>query len=392
MIELKINQIEFLERGYRVHWSVDDKKGLFNTLPLEISYEFNCVKDPFYPLNNFLAFTLPILVKEYGDVRIISDFDLGQRIKEYWDHIIREFQIVDFHLDWEAKCSAKARSLHSERTCPVQGRIALLFGGGVESTFALSVIYPYKPILISIVGKRWMNNDLRRYSIKQKLEDDLIAEFDLDLQRVTSNALSLINKPDLYKNYYVTGLLFYWHSLPVCREFGVHTIHESMELEYSLNFGVQDLSLTPTFLRNIIFENEPLFLPLFNCYPKIQMLAGLAKTPFIKYIYSCFHNTNKRWCGECSKCYRISEYCERLGIDKKIIGMQKGIVGLRETSPLARLYWELPDQLYGKRRAREFSQAIKYYRKRGKRTILRAVVRRILGKRADRLIGLFRHS
>ena len=237
-----------------------------------------------------------------------------------------------------------------------------------------------------------MNNDIRRYSIKRQLEDDLISEFDVEFQRVTSNAFSLINKPDIYKNYYVSGLLFYWHSLPVCKEFGVHTIYKSSEMEEALNFEGQDLSLHPTFLKNIIFKNEPLFLPLFNCYPKIQMLDELEKTPFIRHIYSCYHNTDKRWCGECSKCYRISEFCERLGIEKGIIGMQEGIVGIRETGSISRNYWQIADQLYGKRRAKEFFKAIKYYWKQRKRPILRAVVHRILGGRADRLIGLFRRS
>jgi len=390
MIELVIEQVEFLERGYKIRWNTNEPKNIFRMLPLDVSFEFKTPKGLFYPVNNLLAFTLPILAKEYGRVRIISDFDFSELIKRYWENVLKRLNIEDFHLDWKVKDRAKAISLRSKKESIVRGRTALLFGGGIESTFALSVLHPYKPLLIAILGESWMNNDLHKRSIKQRLEDELISDFDIDFQRVTSNAWSLINKNDLYKNYYVTGLMFYWHSLPVCRQFGVYTVYESMELEYALSFESHDLSLTPSFLRNIIFENEPLFLPLFTCYPKIQMLAGLAETPFIKYIYSCFHNTDKRWCGECSKCYRISEYCERLDIDKRLIGMQEGIVGLRENSPLARFYWELPDQLYGKRKAKEFSQAIKYYRQQGKHAFLRAVAHCVLGKRADRLIRRFK--
>lgn len=400
MIELVIEQIESLERGYRLHWSVDDKKNLFRVSPLEISYEFTPSPVSIYPVNNLLAFALPILAKEYGDVKIVSDFDLDERIKDYWNRLLQALNIENFHLDWKSNGRAESLNVPPEKGRLMQGRTALLFGGGVESTFALSVLYPYKPVLISIVGERWMNNDIQNYSIKQQLEDDLISEFDLEFQRVTSNAFSLINKPDLYKNYYVTGLLFYWHSVPVCREFGIQNLYKSSEMEEALNFDYQDLSLHPSFLKYVIMDDEPLFLPLFNCYPKIRMLEELAKTPFLRYIYSCYHNTNRRWCGKCTKCYRISEFCDRLGIDRNLIGMQEGIVGLRETGSISQHYWRYMDILYGRRRAREISHAFKYHRKKAKdiiryyrkrvRGAVAKCIRRLLPQRGDSLITILK--
>jgi len=241
------------------------------------------------------------------------------------------------------------------------GRCALLFGGGVESMFALSVLRSQNPVLISIHGERWMNNDYQKNTIKRELEDELVQNLNLDLIRISSNALSLIKKSDLYKNHYVSGILFYWHSLPICISKGVNTIYKSSEMEEALNFDYQDLSLHPTFLKEIAIQRGPLYLPLFNCYPKIQMLAELAKTPLLEYIYSCYHNTAKSWCGKCSKCFRISEFCERLGINKTRIGMQEGITGLKETGSISRHYWELADRLYGKRRLHDLKMTAKYY-------------------------------
>jgi hypothetical protein len=361
MIEVRIEQIELLDTGYRIHWSIEEPKKLFRLFPLEISYQFAPNSALFYPLNNFFAFALPILAKEYGDVKIFSDFDIDQTIRDYWDNILYALNIRNFRLEWKAKSRSKILIPSPGKNRIIGGRIGLLFGGGVESTFALSVLYPYKPVLISIVGESWMNNDIRNYAIKQRLENSLISEFSLEFMRVTSNAFSLINKPDLYKNYYVSGLLFYWHSLPVCRHFDIQTIYKSSELEEALNWVGHDLSLSPAFLKEIIFKNEALLLPLYNCYPKIKMLSELARTPFIKYIYSCFHNSDKRWCGECTKCYRISEFCERLGINRTLIGMQEGIVGLREKGPLTKHFWRHMDIFYGRRRGREISHSIKYY-------------------------------
>lgn len=78
------------------------------------------------------------------------------------------------------------------------------------------------------------------------------------------------------------------------------------------------------------------------------MFEELSKTKYIKYLNSCFIGGSKRWCGNCSKCFRISEYCEAVGLDKSVIGMQEGIVGVRERSPITKHYWDILEKLYGK--------------------------------------------
>jgi hypothetical protein len=375
MVTIKIERIETLGNGYRVDWSVDNEKKLFDVKPLEISYDCRISPDRFYPTDNLLALTLPILAKECGAVRIVSPVDLGESTRSYWDRVIRALNVDSFHLKWETTGSSSAQAFGARPACSQSGRIALLFGGGIESVFALSVLYPLKPVLISIFGEQWMNNDFGRSPIKRLLENRLASEFNLELQRISSNALSLIQKDEVYKNYYVSGLLFYWHSLPLCKQFGVHTLYKASEMEEALNFDYQDLSLHPSFLRNTTMDGEPLYLPLFNCYPKIQMMGELAKTPFLRFIYSCYHNSDKRWCGECTKCYRISEFCERLGIDRNVIGMQAGIIGHRETGSISRHYWDLADQLYGKRRIRELSQSISFNGRRWKQRAANALRR-----------------
>ena len=366
MIELIIKQIEFTENGYRIHWYADDKKDLFSISPLEISFDFQPSQNLIYPVNNFLAFTLPVLANEYKKVKVVTDYSLADRVQDYWQQALHALNIENFDILWQDRNTSRNYDAKSTETTATQQHIGLLFGGGVESTFALSKLYSRKPILISVISQGWMNNNLPVYTVKRNLEDELVSAFGLQLQRVTSNAFSLLKKPDLYKNYYTTGFLFYWHSLPICRQFSVHTVYKASELEEALNFEGQDLSLHPRFLKNIEFGNEPLFLPLYNCYSKIQMLAELAKTPFIKYIYSCLNNTDRKWCGQCSKCYRISEFCHRLGIEKALIGMPEGFIGLRETGPISRNYWQIMDRLYGRRYFRELLHYLKYHSKKNR--------------------------
>jgi len=370
-IHLEISGIEHLEQGYRIHWQLSRDSRILSVQPLEITYDFAPPRSPFYPTHNLLALVLPVLANEFPILEISVRWPIDLRLSSYWAGVLRALRIPERDVRWDIPTLGTS---FQDQPGPAEPgtRSGLLFGGGIESMFALSVLYADRPVLISVLGEAWMNNDPRTYRIKRALEDDLVASHGVHLERVTSNALSLIRKEDLYKNYFVTGLLFYWHSLPVCRQFQVHTLYKSSEMEEALNFRYQDLSLHPTFLKHIRYEGEPLFLPLHNCYPKIQMFAELSRTPFLRFIYSCYHNTDRRWCGECSKCFRISEFCDRVGIDRALIGMQGGIVGRRERGPISRHYWDLADLLYGKRRLHESRLAFEYHKQRALRRLGRA--------------------
>ena len=215
-----------------------------------------------------------------------------------------------------------------------------------------------------------MNNDINNAKIKFQLEEELIKNYKLNMQRIKTNARSIINRNDEYVNKYVSGSLFYFLALPVADKYKISILFQTHELEEALNFSSYDYSLNPRMMPKIQLKGKyPLFLPLYTSHSKIQMFKELSKTPFIKYLYSCFRNTDKRWCGECSKCFRISEYCERIGLDRKVIGMQEGIVGVRETSPVTKNYWIIMDKIYGRKYMREFKLATLYYIRKIKRKL-----------------------
>ena len=193
------------------------------------------------------------------------------------------------------------------------------------------------------------NNDLNKYSIKQKLENKLIDAYDLNIQRIITNIRTTINQNDPFMNKWSSGFIFYFLTLPVAKKFNIDIMFKSSEMEAAINFTDYDLSLNPRLTPQISFplEKYPLILPIFNGHSKIQMFEELSKTKFFKYIYSCFKNTEKRWCGKCPKCFRISKYCEILNIDKSKIGMQEGINGKIEySSPQSINYQILMSLLY----------------------------------------------
>lgn len=207
-----------------------------------------------------------------------------------------------------------------------------------------------------------MNNDTENM-VKRKLEDELCEKYGLEIKRVEINLRPIWKFGDEYMNHYITGGLFYFLALPIVEHLRIGTIYRSMEYEYAMTFNDWDLSINPRFSKNLYIKEDrfPLLFSVYNAFPKVMMLHELAKTDFVKYIYSCFNNTGKRWCGKCSKCFRISEYCDRIGLNRQTIGMKEDIVGLREKSSLAKNYWLMMDMLYKRRYMRELKLAINYY-------------------------------
>lgn len=364
MIEFVIKKISIEGNLYRIQWDVSTEVDFLLRHDIVIKYSFELKKNYFLPLNIVLSGFLPVLVRRYKRVKVISDYPIDDITKTYWSNYIKEIiHSEDFELIFEG---SSLISSQDDIFISDLSNIGLFFGGGVESMFALSTMYHKKPILISVTGKRWMNNDTESGNLKFAIERGLCESYNLQIQRVEMNLRPLMLFGDEEMNQFITGGLFYFLSLPIADMSNIGTIYHSMEYEYASTFCDWDLSLSPYFAKNLYIRDKrfPIIFSIYNAFPKIKMLEELSKTKFVGYIYSCFGNTDKRWCGNCSKCFRISEFCERIGLDRKIIGMQEGIIGLREKSPLARLYWHMMDKLYGRRWKREIKLMWEYYKKR----------------------------
>ena len=231
------------------------------------------------------------------------------------------------------------------------GRLGLLFGGGVESLTALSLTLHLKPVLLSLHGPMWMNNDYSVYPLKRKLEDQLAQSYNLQIVRVWHDLRPLVDESDQYVNRWITGAFMYYCFVPQMRELNIHLVLQAMELEYSLVSDQYDRSIHPRFIVNVARTPLPPVLSVLNAVPKVELLDMLysSNTKLCSYIYSCFRNSERRWCGECGKCRRISAFCNAVGVPPSRIGMREGIPHIPETGELTSLYWRSLDSYLARR-------------------------------------------
>ena len=358
MAFIKINNININKNKYLITWESSPSKYL-TTKDIQIAYDFDLPDNYDIPVNIVISATLPIMAIDHDDIEIQSPFDISEATLNYWQDYLKlifPLRTINIHVNNIAPNIISKDDIFTSENNTGTG---LLFGGGVESTFALSKFYYRNPVLISIIGEKWMNNDTKSAQIKFDLEKQLCSDFNLNMQRVNTNLRTIFPGKDSFVNKYSSGPQFYFLSLPIANQFSLHTIYRAGEIEVALNFTDYDKSINLRTTIDISFKKHqyPLLLPVFTAFSKIQMLDELNKSDFLKYIYSCSNNTGNRWCGTCGKCYRISRFMETLNIDKSIIDMPEGIVGRRSKTSICKHYWANMDILYGRNRSKD----IKYH-------------------------------
>jgi hypothetical protein len=347
MNTIQIHGVQLLPREYIVEWSATPLGDCFRHAPFRTRYESNVPPNALYPTQQFLSVILPIYSAIHKQVVIVSPFTIHADIQNYWERIFKVIKMPKSQTHWFS--TAPDKQIGFKTTEVACGRPGILFGGGVESSFAVYSLERMKPVLLSLTGENMMNNR-PNYQVKKELENELIRIRGLNLQRVTTNAYSLLRRGDCTQHRFTTGLLMYWSFVPLSEVFRLNVIYKGSELEEALDYGnKQNIALHPTSIKHFSAPGEAMFLPLFNCYPKIEMMAELSKTDFIKYVYSCLNNTKERWCGKCFKCARMSAYCHYLNIDPAIIGMRKDIPWKPETGEVTKYFWSIAERLYGKR-------------------------------------------
>jgi len=233
------------------------------------------------------------------------------------------------------------------------GRLGLLFGGGVESLTALSFNLHLKPALLSLHEPMWMNNDYSVYPLKKKLEDQLAERYNLQIIRVWHDLRPLFNETDEYVNQWITGGFMYYSLVPQMRELNIHLLLQASELEYALVCEQYDRSIHPSFINNIARKPLPPIFSVLNAITKVELLDLLysSNSELCRYIYSCLRNSERRWCGECGKCRRISAFCKAVAVPFSLIEMQEDIPHIRETGELTNLYGRSLDNYLAKNKA-----------------------------------------
>jgi len=282
-----------------------------------------------------------------GPIVMRAPFDLVRGA--YWRAYLARFAELSQSLSFERRANNVERGEGALlETVRGTSNVGILFGGGVESLFGLFKLASLNPHLFAVVGPGFMNNDHARSSIKEEVEARLQADMGVRLHRVETNARRLwIVSDDAVPNKLCTGLLFYFYMRPMMAALGVELLLKVSEFEEAQNFSDYDQSINPRFLSHI--SDGPVFVPFLNAYSKIQMFEELSRTPYFDYVYSCLNNTDKRWCGRCSKCRRLAEYGRRLGIDTGRIGLDPSIEYVKETSPIGRNYAAAMDRVAPRR-------------------------------------------
>jgi hypothetical protein len=74
-----------------------------------------------------------------------------------------------------------------------------------------------KPVLISLHGPSWTNNDHSQFPIKKELENRLTQNYNLQLTRVWHDMRTLFKQDDLYVNKWITGGFMYYCFTPIMK-------------------------------------------------------------------------------------------------------------------------------------------------------------------------------
>ncbi len=335
-----------------VHWTLTGSSRFLNNLPFEVRYldrtlsplDMGPAPSLLRPaLFAFLSVTVPLLCLEHQTVVIDLPHSLTGYDSTYFEQLLQRLGLKS-KVIWQLGNQVLPAMQYANTE---SGRVGLLYGGGVESNSALSRLIDRNPMLLSVIGERWMNNPIAGRTVKYQLEQDLCDDFGLDIGYVAQNGREIMKTSDVLMNHFCTGAFFYWLIAPHALRASLRTCFISQELEYTLIRKSMDYSLTPMFLFEVAHQEGPMLIPIMGWYSSVELLDQLRGSPFIRYLYSCFKNTDRRWCGECTKCYRVSEFCKRLGIPLELIGMPEGIPsGSREGTRLYELHWRTADLLY----------------------------------------------
>lgn len=153
-----------------------------------------------------------------GPVTLVLPF--APTREDYWKKYISRFQSLNQSVTYY-QSGAYSAPAKPPRPVQRQSNIGMLFGGGVESLFGLSVLASLKPRLFSLVGPRFMNNDHEKSSIKNAIEDRLERERDTKIYRIHTSARSLCpTDDDSILNKFCTGRMVLFFHPPTYARYG----------------------------------------------------------------------------------------------------------------------------------------------------------------------------
>jgi hypothetical protein len=366
-VTLSIDEVQVTAEAVRIHWELDPGVPVrLRTVP----FEFRLHDGREHPVQDFvprfipakrdtsfakcaafalLSVALPLLLLDGISVVVQAPWKWTDDDLAYWDATLRRLGFDPTM----CRFAGDGAEVHFTYARPPRAPLSmgLFYGAGIESNAALSALLPYRPTLFIVDGANWMNSNTKgNVSIKRQLEFGVAKQHRLDLVYARTNIRELTPEVwDAMLNHYCTGGMFYWCAAAAGLSRGISLFLISQELEYSLIRDRFDQSLTPHQLFWNHHPEAPLLIPVNGWASSLELFDLLRDSPLVESLYSCFHNTGKRWCGKCGKCYRIWEYARRTGVDPARFGMLEPPVAITEGSQLYRLHWQAVDELFPER-------------------------------------------
>lgn len=332
----EIHLIDAQIRDREIYFKFSGLEKIFNVDELSIKYDekVDFLHDDVL-VNMFLSFTLPFLAHiENNNITLTTKLKIHNDTKIFWEKFINKVQCrrnkEEFILKLDASSIDSHEILYDEEKA---SKIAVLYGGGVESNYALASLVKLSPLLIVFEGKNFMNNRTGINHIKLNLLNQMCKENNLIYRTVYvpfQEGISLVTEVDF--NNYAMGLMFYFLSLPIAKTHNISIIFNGQEQE-DINCFHSNVTWDYSYSAHLINQVHISQGPLIKNFGGYSTKCGLIYTlyhlfpEFYKYIYSCYCCGSERWEGKCLKCNRIAYYCNKLKLDKKIIELPESITG-----------------------------------------------------------------
>ncbi len=361
---LKIKQTETTAESVRVSWAMEaDAPTRVNVVPFELRLHdgrdklLDSISRVFARHQSdstlekcavfaLLSVVLPLLLLDDASVSVEAPWKWTEADNAYWKGVLGRLGFDPGRCEFHG--TGPEVHLQYAQPCRAPLSMALFYGGGIESNAALSALLPYKPALFIVDGPAWMNNNTSGdVSLKRKLEFDVAAKNGLELIYARVNIRKITSRVwDATLNHFCTGGMFYWCAAAAGLARGISLFIVSQELEYTLIRDRFDKSLTPDHLFRTHHAEAPLLIPVMGWASSFELFGSLRESPLMDSLYSCFHNSETRWCGKCGKCYRVYEWARRNAVDPARFGMLEPPQRITEGSQLHRLHWQDADELH----------------------------------------------
>ena len=315
-------------------WHSSNKVPFFKKNNFYIKYkDINIEKVPIeYLWYAFLSIMIPIYT--YCDEDVLFNFPkpIPTKIAELW---INYHNAKNIHIEPLAKVEYGIFRKNNE----LDSKVGILFGGGKDSTYALSVlneIYGPKNIIILSYVLPYMDNIMQKHDRRRDalLLNPIKDKMKINVQKIYTNFYA--NLTDLKYKYSTHMAIYFGTILPVLLYYKISLVTFSYEfLSYLTGYYNSDEidfyfkrsrpeynNYVAELTRNII--NKPLNIINFNHYiSEIASFKVLANRypERLKYLLMCENISDmKRWCMNCSKCgtYVLLSMCygnKQMGID-----------------------------------------------------------------------------